>query len=268
MNRRFRVTSYAIAFCLLSANVAQAETVLITGANRGIGLEFAKQFAAMDWYVIATHRRETAPDTLTLLRAEFPKVQIETLDVNDAGHLEALVEKLNGRPIDLLLNNAGAMGIYNSWEGKENGETFGNMQREGFDLYFHTNVMAPVMITEALIDNVKASDKKIVASVSSDQGSSTRAYYPGGFIWYQATKAALNRAMVNLAGHLKEYGVTVLILSPTLTYTERMSFMREKRGDFGVDVDVAVAGFINSIVTAELDDAGIPIQWDGTRGDF
>ena len=268
MTRRQPLLTATVLCVLLVASVGRAETVLITGANRGIGLEFTKQFAAMDWHVIATHRRASAPETLTSLQSEYPKVQIETLDVNNATHLDALVSKLDGQPIDVLLNNAGAMGIYGKWEGKEDGERFGTMQRDGFDLYFHTNVMAPVMITEALIENVKASERKIVASVSSDQGSSSKALHPGGFVWYQATKAALNRTMVNIAGTVEKDGVIVMILAPGLTYTERMAFMKESRGNSGTDVDVAVAGFIKSITTADMDDAAELIQWDGSRGEF
>ena len=74
----------------LGAGLAAAETVLITGANSGIGLEFATQYAAMDWTVIATHRRREVPETLASLKAEYPKVVIETLDVTSVEQARAL----------------------------------------------------------------------------------------------------------------------------------------------------------------------------------
>src|SRR5262245_3560686 len=86
---------------------AMAETVLITGANQGIGLEFAKEYAARGWTVIATHRRTTTPEELAQLAAKYPKVRIERMDVTDAAQIEALGAKLKSVPIDVLLSNAG-----------------------------------------------------------------------------------------------------------------------------------------------------------------
>jgi short-subunit dehydrogenase len=91
----------------MTAGRALADTVLITGANQGIGLEFAKQYAARGWTVIATHRRPTTPEELAALAAKYPKVRIERMDVTDVTQIEALSAKLKGMPIDILLNNAG-----------------------------------------------------------------------------------------------------------------------------------------------------------------
>lgn len=260
--------SLAALILVFSALVAQAETVLITGANRGIGLEFAKQFAAKDWHVIATHRRDKAPESLLTLQAEYANVQIETLDVTSSDHLSALVKKLDGQPVDIVLNNAGVMGLYLGWEGKEGGENFGTMDYEGFDTYYHVNVRAPVQISEALYENVKASKKKTIAAVSSRQGSMTEALYGGGSVWYGGTKAALNRTMIGIAGGVKKDGVKVLILAPGLTYTERMDFLREARGDSGTELGVAVAGFIETLTNAGMEDSGKIFHWDGTIGAF
>jgi len=86
---------------------SRAETVLITGANQGIGLEFAKEYAARGWTVIATHRRNSTPEELAKLAAQYPHVRIERMDVTDAAQIEALGAKLKGVPIDILLQNAG-----------------------------------------------------------------------------------------------------------------------------------------------------------------
>src|SRR5688572_14231105 len=93
-----------------TASAAQAETVMVTGANSGIGLEFTKQYAAKGWTVIATHRRTDLPKSLADLVATYPKVKVETLDVTDEAQVQALAKKLAGTPIDVLINNAG---VYN-----------------------------------------------------------------------------------------------------------------------------------------------------------
>jgi len=259
----------AVALLLIfSTLVVQADTVLITGANRGIGHEFARQFAVKGWHVIATHRRDKAPESLTALQAEYPKVQIETLDVTNTDHLNALVEILEGQPIDILINNAGTMGLYMNAKPGEPNENFGNMDYEGFDTYYHVNVRAPVQISEALYENVKASKMKIIAAVSSRQGSITEALYGGAWVWYSGTKAALNRTMIGLASHVKKDDVKVLVLAPTLTYTERMEFLRKTRGDTGVEVDVAVEGFIETLINADMEDSGKIFHWDGTLGPY
>src|SRR5262245_66342415 len=87
--------------------IAGAETVLSTGANSGLGLEFTKQYAAKGWTVVATHRRRELPETLAKVVAEHPNVRVETLDVTDLEQAKALAAKLKDVPIDILVNNAG-----------------------------------------------------------------------------------------------------------------------------------------------------------------
>jgi NAD(P)-dependent dehydrogenase (short-subunit alcohol dehydrogenase family) len=89
---------------------SSAATVLITGANSGLGLEFAKQYAAKGWSVIATHRRSGVPESLAAIAAKFDNVRVEHLDVTSAEDVSALAAKLKDVPIDLLINNAG---VYN-----------------------------------------------------------------------------------------------------------------------------------------------------------
>src|SRR3954463_3916574 len=100
-----RIIAAACLSMLLAAS-ARASAVLITGANSGIGLEFAKQYAAAGWTVIATHRHDKTPDTLAELAGKYPNVRVERMDVTDAGEVRALSEKLANQPIDVLINNA------------------------------------------------------------------------------------------------------------------------------------------------------------------
>src|SRR5690349_24325233 len=109
MQSALRMFSVALGVLVLGASSgrALAETVLITGSNQGIGLEFAKEYAARGWTVIATHRRTTTPEELAKLAAKYPKLRIERMDVTDPAQIEALGAKLKGQPIDVLLSNAG-----------------------------------------------------------------------------------------------------------------------------------------------------------------
>src|SRR5512142_1153487 len=95
---------------LAQPRLAVADTVLITGANSGIGVEFAKQYAAKGWTVIATHRRPDTPPSLAELAARYKTFRIEKLDVTSMDNARALAGKLQGMPIDVLINNAG---VYN-----------------------------------------------------------------------------------------------------------------------------------------------------------
>ncbi len=108
----FRVLATAALGCALAGGCATAlaETVLITGANSGIGLELASQYAAKGWTVIATQRRAEVPKSLADLMAKYPKVSVEALDVTNAEQAAALAKKLSDTPIDVLINNAG---VYN-----------------------------------------------------------------------------------------------------------------------------------------------------------
>ena len=89
---------------------APAPTILITGANRGIGLEYARQSAARGWNVIATARHPAQAADLRALAEANPRVVIETLDVTDFAQVDALAAKYQGKPIDVLVNNAGISG--------------------------------------------------------------------------------------------------------------------------------------------------------------
>ncbi len=133
--------------------LAQADTVLITGANSGIGLEFAKQYAARGWTVIATHRRDETPSTLKDLVEKYPNVRAERMDVTKRNEIHALVVKLNGAPIDVLINNAGVVilgGRDGAWRGPGadvQGQNFGTLNYDEFDVFMKTNVAGPSMVT-------------------------------------------------------------------------------------------------------------------------
>ena len=153
---------------LLATGAAYAQTVLITGANSGIGLEFAKQYAAKGWDVIATHRRDETPESLVELIAQYPNVRAERMDVTSRDEIYALAEKLKGQPIDILVNNAGLFLIGADWHenAEVEGQAFGTFDWAQFDAFVTTNIRGPMMVTEAFIEHVKASEQKKIINIS------------------------------------------------------------------------------------------------------
>jgi NAD(P)-dependent dehydrogenase (short-subunit alcohol dehydrogenase family) len=169
-------------------------TVLITGSNRGIGFELARQYAERGWGVSATCRTPAAATALQALAADKPGVVIEALDVTDFGQIEALAEKYRGVPIDILINNAGILG------GNER-QKFGTFDYAAFDEVMAVNTRGPIRMVEAFIDHVALSDQKKVMNISSAVGSITMTF--SGQNFYRASKAALNMSMRTISKTLK-----------------------------------------------------------------
>lgn len=210
---------------IVVAAAASADTVLITGANSGIGLEFAKQYAAKGWNVIATHRRDETPETLAELIAKYPKVRAERMDVTSRDQVYALAAKLKGEPIDILLNNAGLFLLGADWhENAEGaGQAFGTFDWDQFDAFVATNIRGPMMVTEAFIENVKQSRQKKIVNISSENGRITGDPLCCGLYWYRMSKAALNKLMRELSVQVKRDGVTVLLFDPGPTRVEKQA---------------------------------------------
>ncbi len=219
--------------CVLIAagltSLAQADTVLITGANSGIGLEFAKQYAAKGWTVIATHRRDETPPTLKALVDMYPNVRAERMDVTKRDEIHALVVKLNGAPIDVLINNAGVVimgGRDGAWRGPGadvKGQNFGTLNYDEFDTFMKTNVAGPSMVNEEFFQNVKASNQKKVIAISSSNGMITGKPLCCGLFWYRLSKAALNKLMISIAATVQKDGVTVVMFNPGAVRVEKQA---------------------------------------------
>ena len=176
-------------------------TVLITGANRGIGLELARQYAAAGWDVIGCCR---SPQEAGDLKALKGKVEVKALDVGDAASIQKLAAELKGRAIDVLLNNAGILGRRVGFGQSETVE-FLDLQR--------VNALAPLLMAEAFVEHVASSGQKKIAAITSGLASITNVDDAASYA-YRASKASLNMVMRKLAHDLKGRGVLAAAISP------------------------------------------------------
>ncbi len=248
-----------LAFCGLNAP-ARAETVLVTGSNRGIGLEFVRQYAALGWEVIATARNPDRADRLNALAAAHSNVTVERLDVTNGEHLAALAEKYKGQAIDVLINNAGLSGDFMGAE-----QRFGTLDYSVVDTFMRVNAIGPLRVTEALYDNVRRSERKTVVAITALLGVHSFKY--GGFdgaYWYKVSKAAMNAAMYNLAQEAKKDGVIVTLLTPGEVAVEKV----ENPGPQFISPAESIAGMIEVIDGLTLADSAAIIRYNGKRYEF
>ena len=228
-------------------------TVLITGSNRGIGLAFAEWYAEQGWNVVATCRRPEQADDLNALAAEHANLSIEPLDVTREDHIRDLADRHAGQPIDLLINNAAVLGPLPE-------QSLGGLDYDRFEQTMAVNVYAPLRLSEALADNVAAAGGKIVA-ITSGVASLTLMSRMRGLYFYRMSKSALNMGWRALRTDLKPRGVAVLLVSPGQVDT---ALLRES-GYTGeaLTTEESVAGMVEIIADATLDDPGLPINVDG-----
>lgn len=197
--------------------MSNQSTVLITGANRGLGLEFASQYLADDWRVIATCRDPAEATALQDLQANYNGLQIEALDVADFAAIDALAAELGGRPIDVLINNAGLFGPKRQPD-NDLRQSFGHIDYDICADVLRVNALAPLKLAEALLGNVAASEQKKIVTISSRLGSITET--DTGLYAYRTSKAAVNMAMATLANDVRDMGVTVITFSPGWVKTD------------------------------------------------
>jgi NAD(P)-dependent dehydrogenase (short-subunit alcohol dehydrogenase family) len=240
--------------------------VFITGANRGLGLEFTRQYAAMGWTVIATTRNPDGADDLQALAAQHPGLRIEQLDVTDFEQIDALAEKYKEQPIDVLLNNAGISGSPSPKQ------LFQRLDYSLFDDYMHVNALGPLKISEAFLPHVRAGRLKRIATVSSLGGSfAARDRMAPGTMFYRASKSALNMLMINVAAGVKKYDITVVLLNPGLVDTQGVLTEMNEKMNMGLDltlIDESIAGMIDVIATAELEKTGTIYQYTGQELEY
>lgn len=220
--------------------------VLITGANRGIGLEFARQYAEAGWKVIACCRDLKQAADLQELADTYPDIKAYPLDVADFAAIEALAENLKGVKIDVLINNAG---VYPHSD-------LNHADPEQWLHAFKVNSMAPFKMAAAFTPHIAASRLKKLVTLSSKMGSLDDNTSGGSYI-YRTSKVAANMVMKSLAIDLQAFGISVAVLHPGWVQTEM--------GGPGalIDTRTSVSGLRKVIEHLNLDNSGRFIAYDG-----
>lgn len=181
-------------------------SILVTGANRGLGLEWVRQYAADDWRVYATCRYPAEAEDLKKLMKRYSNITLHRLDVTSHEDIYALASELNHQYIDILLNNAG------TYLEKE-GLSLGHINYEDWLKTMQVNTMGAVRVTEGLLKQLARGQKRLVVMTSSHMGSITDIGSPGSY-YYRSSKAALNAAAVGLSLELKPMKIGLLIVHP------------------------------------------------------
>lgn len=205
--------------------------VLVTGANRGIGLALCKHYHQMDYHVIATCR--TPSESLVALEVEV----IDGVDVSKATDVAKLQEQLNERHIDILINNAGIL----------RSQTFNNLDFDEIIEQFHVNTLGPLRMVDALRNNLSSGGK--IAMITSRMGS-IEDNTSGGQYGYRMSKSALNAASKSLAHDLQSRGIALAILHPGYVQTEMVNFGGE------IAAEVAAERLIQRIAELNLENSG------------
>jgi NAD(P)-dependent dehydrogenase (short-subunit alcohol dehydrogenase family) len=193
-------------------NKKASKTVLVTGSNRGIGLEFIKQYGQKGWDVIATCRNPDGAEALEAVAKDHSNIRIMAADITNNASIDQLSNQLDGEPIDILINNA-------AYLGPPEPQKFGQIDYEMFTRSFEVNAIGPIRITEKLIENIRLGDDKKVIFLGSAAGSIAQIAPPVTLYSYRASKAALHLAVHNLYHEMLPENVIVSLINPGLVDT-------------------------------------------------
>jgi NAD(P)-dependent dehydrogenase (short-subunit alcohol dehydrogenase family) len=187
-------------------------SVLITGANRGLGFEFARQYLADGWRVFATCRNPATADKLkSLAKSAGDKLTVLEMDVTKPESIRKAATELDETAIDLLINCAGITG--------PSGQRAGNVNYDSWLRVFDVNTMGPLRVLEAFIEPVARSERKLVVNISSGMGS-VADNTSGGSIAYRSSKAALNMVARSAAIDLSLRGISCVVVNPGWVKTD------------------------------------------------
>jgi NAD(P)-dependent dehydrogenase (short-subunit alcohol dehydrogenase family) len=228
-------------------------TIFITGTNRGLGLEFVKQYLEAGWRVIACCRDPENSPALKKLHSQTTNHQLvlHKLDVTNTQQSDALkTDFAELESIDVVLNNAGVYGPKNV--------PFGEINSQGWLDTFTVNTIAPLLITQALLEHVEKSKLKLVVNISSIMGS-VESNTEGGHYIYRSSKAGLNALTKSMAVDLKEKGITVVSFHPGWVKTD----MGGSRAP--IEPEESVRGMKKIIDNLSLQQSGSFLSYDGTH---
>ena len=222
--------------------------VLVTGANRGLGLGFVKNYLGKNVNVVSTTRDIKNSRELLALKERFPKnMEIFELDLLKESAGYTLANFLGDRPIDILINNAGI--------GSTN-QHFQAVSPKPWLEVLKVNLIAPLMVTQSIIDNVKKSVDKKIYFLSSQLGS-IGDNTSGGMYIYRSSKTGLNQVVKSLSVDLKPLGITVVSLHPGWVKTDMGG------PNAPVSIDESIKGMMQVIDTTDIRDTGRFLNYDG-----
>ncbi|GMQ46675.1 SDR family oxidoreductase [Vibrio sp. 10N] len=221
------------------------ETVLITGSNRGIGLELMKQYLELGWRVIGTHRGEPSSELVELLK--FERLSLLELEVTDDESIKEIGKNLSDVVVDVLINNAGILGAGD--------QSMSAVEQASWLDTFAVNTVAPLMVTREILPLMKKSPRPRVITISSQMGALNRE--ATGMYAYRSSKAAVNKVMQVLSLELKESGVIVCPVHPGWVQTDM--------GGSEADITVveSATGIIKLVNTLTMASTGRFWTWDG-----
>ncbi len=252
MNRSLLKLVFASIILVSSLSSAQSEnesrSVLITGANRGIGLELARQYSQSGWRVIGTAR---TPGNATEL-SNLDNTRVLQLDVTDQDSVARFAAELGDEPIDMLINNAGVLPMMNSVP---------SIDLDVFSNILAVNTVGPVRVTQAMLPNLRAGKLKKIINITSNLGSIAE-NTSGQFYGYRESKAALNMFTRSLAAELRGEGFTCVVLHPGWVQTDMGGPQAP------VPVEESAAGLRKVIDTLVLEDSGTFRTWSGETVDW
>ena len=182
--------------------------MMVTGANRGLGLEFVRQYASDGWRVIATCRNPAGANDLVSIEGD---IEVYGLDVASDSQVESLVKELKDTTVDVLINNAGI--------GGSSSVTINDLDFEDWLRVLHVNALSPLRVSVAFLPNVAASKLKKIVTISSGVGSLTLGTSLGSYA-YNSSKTAVNAVMKRLSADLQEQGIAVTLLNPGWVKTD------------------------------------------------
>jgi NAD(P)-dependent dehydrogenase (short-subunit alcohol dehydrogenase family) len=220
-------------------------TVLVTGANRGLGLGLARVYLEDGWQVIAAVRQSSAE----LEALQNDRLEIRRLDLCDDQELAALAAAFGDRPLDVLINNAGRMA-------RPKHQGLGHFDRALWHDLFDINLFTPMRLIELFAGPLERSERGCIVTLSSALGSIEQ-NDDGGLYAYRASKAGVNALMKSLAVDLAGRGVIALALSPGWVRTD----IGGPRAD--LDVETSVRGMKKVIDGLRPEDSGKFLSWDG-----
>src|SRR5262245_8789986 len=190
----------------------ESQTILVTGASRGLGLEFARQYAGDGGKVFAACRSPAHAAELQQLASDSGgRIEVVALDVTDAASVKAAAAKLAEVPVDLLINNAGV--------GSPKGQRIGGLDYAAWQRVLDTNTLGPMRVVEAFLGNVEKGRGKKIVTITSGMGS-IEDNGSGGSYAYRSSKAAVNMVVKSLSIDLESRGITCIVMNPGWVRTD------------------------------------------------